>query len=150
VIDLTPQECQRILNDGYIAHIGVMSESEPYVTPMSYVMVNGDLAFRTGPGKRVEALRSSPHCCVEITILREGGAWESVLFWGDARFVEDLNGRADIVAALLHKYHTESPLGSLSPSFLPAEHPIIAITPDRVTGRASGRDFTAKTRPGRL
>lgn len=150
VIDLTPEECQRILEHGYIAHIGVVSDGEPYVTPMSYVLVGGSVCFRTGPGKRVTALRESPRCCVEITILREGDAWESVLFWGDARFIEEPNQRADVVAALLRKYHTESPLGSSSPSFLPKEHPIVAITPESLAGRASGRDFSNKTRPGRL
>lgn len=150
MIDLTPQECERILTEGYIAHIGVLSNGEPYVTPMSYVLLNGDLHFRTGPGRRVEALRAHPRCCVEITILRESDAWESVLFWGDARFIDEPEHRSDVVAAILHKYHTESPLGSSSPSFLPEEHPIVAITPEALTGRASGRGLGRQTRPGRL
>lgn len=150
MIDLTHDECLRILEEGYIAHIGVEADGEPYVTPMSYALVGGNVCFRTGPGKRVEALRENPHCCIEITILREGHAWESILFWGDATFVEDPNQRADVVAALLRKYHTESALGSSSPAFLPEEHPIISIAPERLSGRASGRDFSSKTRPGRL
>lgn len=150
MIDLTPEECERILDEGYIAHIGVVSDGEPYVTPMSYVMLDGDLLFRTGTGRRADALRRSPLCCVEVTILREGDAWESALFWGDARFIEEPDTRAEVVAALLHKYHSESPLGSSNPSILPEEHPIIAITPERLTGRASGRGLSAESRPGRL
>lgn len=150
MIDLTIEESRQILQQGHVAHIGVIYEGEPYVTPMSYVMIDGDLHFRTGPGKRADALRGEPRCCVEVTILKEGTAWESVLFWGDARFIEDPNRRSDVVAALLRKYHTDRPIASSSGSFLPEEHPIIAITPERITGRASGRDFSPKTRPGRL
>ena len=150
MIDLEAHECDRILEEGYVAHIGVLVDGLPYVTPMSYVMIDGAIHFRTGPGVRVEALRAEPRCCVEITILREDDAWESVLFWGEARFIDDPNQRADVVAALLRKYHTESPLGSSSPAFLPKEHPIVAIEPQRVTGRASGRALGKQTRPGRL
>lgn len=150
MIDLTPDECTRVLDQGYVAHIGVVSDGEPYVTPMSYVMLDGDLYFRTGPGRRVQALRAHPRCCIEITILRQEDGWESVMFWGDARFIDEPNERSNVVAAILRKYHTESPLGSSSPAFLPQEHPMIAITPEAVTGRASGRGLGPETRPGRL
>jgi nitroimidazol reductase NimA-like FMN-containing flavoprotein (pyridoxamine 5'-phosphate oxidase superfamily) len=150
VIDLETTECLRVLDEGYVAHIGVISGGLPYVTPMSYVFIDDTVFFRTGPGRRADALREEPLCCVEVTILREDDAWESVLFWGEARFVDDPNERSNVVAALLHKYHTEAPLGSSSPSFLPTEHPIIAIEPSELTGRASGRALGRQTRPGRL
>lgn len=150
MIDLTPEECARVLEEGYVAHIGVVSDGVPYVTPMSYVILGGEVCFRTGPGRRVEALRTDPRCCVEVTILRESDTWESVLFWGSARFIDEPGERSEVVAAILHKYHTESPLGSSSPPFLPKEHPIIAIRPEDLTGRASGRELGQQTRPGRL
>lgn len=150
MIDLDRDECLRVLDEGYVAHIGVLSDGVPYVTPMSYVMMGDTLYFRTGPGRRVEALVEEPLCCVEVTILREDDAWESVLFWGEAELVDDPNHRADVVAALLRKYHTEAPLGSSSPSFLPKEHPIVAIPPTELTGRASGLALGRQTRPGRL
>lgn len=150
MIDLTTEDCERILNDGRIAHIACTAQGQPYVTPMSYVMIEGDLYFRTGTGRRVDALRASPRSCIEVTILREGDAWESVVFWGDARFIEDPDTRSEVVAALLRKYHSETALGSSTPSILPTEYPIVAITPESVTGRASGGGLTSKTRPGRL
>lgn len=150
VIDLEHEECIRILDEGYVAHIGVVDDGEPYVTPMSYVMLRGDLYFRTGPGRRVDVLRANPRACVEVTILRENHGWESVLFAGDARFITEVNERADAVAALLHKYHTESPLGSSGSSVLAKDQPIVAITPGALTGRASGRGLGRQTRPGRL
>ena len=150
MIELTAEDCERILAEGRIAHIACTSQGEPYVTPMSFVMLDGDLFFRTGPGRRVDALRAAPRACVEVTILREGDAWESVIFWGDTRFIDDPPERSTIVAALLHKYHTDTVLGASTPSIVPTELPIVGITPEGVAGRASGGGLTSKTRPGRL
>jgi nitroimidazol reductase NimA-like FMN-containing flavoprotein (pyridoxamine 5'-phosphate oxidase superfamily) len=150
VIELTAEDCERILTEGRIAHIASTSQGEPYVTPMSFVMIDDDLFFRTGPGRRVDALRASPRACIEVTILREGDAWESVIFWGEARFIDDPAERATIVAALLHKYHTDTVLGASTPSIVPTDLPIVGITPEDVAGRASGGGLTSKTRPGRL
>ncbi len=150
VIELSAADCERILGEGRVAHIAHASDGQPYVTPMSYVMVEGDLYFRTGIGRRVDAIRANPRSCIEVTILRDGEAWESVVFWGDARFIDDPDERSRVVAALLSKYHSETALGSPSPSMLPVEYPIVAITPESITGRASGGGLTTKTRPGRL
>ncbi len=150
VIELSAADCERILGEGQVAHIAHASDGQPYVTPMSYVMVEGDLYFRTGIGRRVDAIRADSRSCIEVTILRDGEAWESVVFWGDARFIDDPDERSRVVAALLSKYHSETAVGSPSPSMLPVEYPIVAITPESITGRASGGGLKTKTRPGRL
>lgn len=150
MIHLTPAECTRILTDGRIAHIACESNNEPYVTPMSFVRIGEEFYFRTGEGRRVDALRAKPRVCIEVTILRESDDWESVIFWGNARFVDDPRERSDVVAALLHKYHAESALSTSTPAPLSGLLPIVAVTPEDITGRASGGGFTAKTRPGRL
>jgi nitroimidazol reductase NimA-like FMN-containing flavoprotein (pyridoxamine 5'-phosphate oxidase superfamily) len=148
--DLTAEQCLKVLEEGTVAHLAVVSDGEPYVTPLSYVIIDGDLLFRTVPGRRIDALAADPHVCVEVTTTKEDGGWESIVFWGEARFVEDDRIHADVVAALLAKYHTESALGFSSPSVFPEERTLVAITPERMTGRASGEGFSAPTRPGRL
>ncbi|MBM3694659.1 MAG: pyridoxamine 5'-phosphate oxidase family protein [Actinobacteria bacterium] len=150
MIELTPDECGEILEQGRVAHIAQVDHGEPYVTPMSFVMLHGDLVFRTGPGRRLEALRHDPRVCVEVSRPREDTGWESVLFWGRARLVTDAHLEEEAVAALLAKYHTESALGFSEPAVYPEERPVVAVTPELVTGRASGHGISAVTRPGRL
>jgi nitroimidazol reductase NimA-like FMN-containing flavoprotein (pyridoxamine 5'-phosphate oxidase superfamily) len=149
MIDLSSEECARVLEEGRIAHVGCISEGRPYVTPMSYVVIGGDVCFRTGPGRRVDALRTDPRVCIEVTIAHEDDDWESVLFWGEGRFVTDATLEADVIAALLHKYDA-SPLGIGAPRILPRENPVIAVTPEDLTGRASRAGMGGATRPGRL
>ena len=150
MIDLTQEEAQRVLEQGRVGHIACLSQGELYVTPMSYVVLDGVFYFRTGEGRRIEALREDPNVCVEVTILREGNAWDSALFWGKAEFVEDVDHRSEIVQAILHKYHEDNPFGSSTPSHVAQMPPIVAIHPERITGRSSGGGLSGKTRPGRL
>jgi len=147
--ELTPEECLEVLEGGPIAHIAVVDDGEPYITPMSYVLADGEFLFRTVPGRRTRAMQANSRVCVEVTHLKEDGGWESVLFWGEARLVEDPNRQADVVAALLAKYHTESALG-FPPSVFPQERYVFSIAPQDLTGRASGTGLSSTTRPGRL
>ena len=150
MIELTTAQCEEILEAAQVAHVGVVDAGEPYVTPMSFVMVDGDLATRTGPGRRIDAMRTAPRVCVEVSRTRDDGGWESVVFWGAARFVEDPNIQADVVARLLAKYHSESAFSLSSNSVGPSQRHVIVVTPDKITGRASGSGFSATLKPGRL
>lgn len=150
MIELSPEECRAVLEQGRVAHIAQIDRDEPYVTPMSYVVLGGEFFFRTGQGRRLEALRRDPRVCVEVSRRREDAGWESVLLRGRARIVEDLRLEAEAIAALLTKYHTESALGFSAPAVHPEERPVVAITPEQVTGRASGHGLSAATRPGLL
>ncbi|NQV06736.1 pyridoxamine 5'-phosphate oxidase family protein, partial [bacterium] len=147
---LTPRECADVLERGQVAYIGVISNGEPYVTPMSYVVHNGDVVFRTAAGRRVDAMQENPRVCVTISGDRDGHGWESIVFWGDARFIDEPAERSEIVAGLLAKYHTESAFSGSTPSVLSEERFVAAITPEILTGRSSGGGFTPPTRPGRL
>jgi nitroimidazol reductase NimA-like FMN-containing flavoprotein (pyridoxamine 5'-phosphate oxidase superfamily) len=148
--ELTPEHCRRILAEERIAHLAQIHEEEPYVTPLSYVVHEGDVVFRTAPGRRVDGLRRDPRVCVEVSRETEPGGWESVVFWGTARFLEDPSIEAEVVAALLAKYHTASALGFSSPAAFPEDRLVVAITPEHLSGRASGGGLSTETRPGRL
>jgi nitroimidazol reductase NimA-like FMN-containing flavoprotein (pyridoxamine 5'-phosphate oxidase superfamily) len=148
--ELPPEVCRHIIGEERIAHLAQIDDGEPYITPLSYVLHEGDLVFRTAPGRRVEALRRDPNVCVEVSRETPGSGWESVIFWGTARFVDDPSVEATVVSALLAKYHTESALGFSSPSIFPEDRLVVAVTPERMTGRASGGDLSTETRPGRL
>jgi nitroimidazol reductase NimA-like FMN-containing flavoprotein (pyridoxamine 5'-phosphate oxidase superfamily) len=149
VNDLGPEECRAVLDEGRVAHIAVVSEGEPYVTPMSYVMRGEDFVFRTITGRRIEALRANPRVCVEVTIDGPEG-WRSVLFWGTARFLDDARLESEIIGDLLAKYHSNSLFGASTPTGYAQERVVVAVTPERLGGRASGTGLHSQSRPGRL
>ncbi|MDX1691253.1 MAG: pyridoxamine 5'-phosphate oxidase family protein, partial [Acidimicrobiia bacterium] len=84
--ELSIEQSERILAEQRVAHLGLVDDGEPYVTPLSYVVLDGDVYYRTGPGRRHDALASDPRVCVEVTRNDDAG-WVSVIFWGEARVV---------------------------------------------------------------
>lgn len=147
--DLSHEECLAVLDEARVAHVGVVSDEEPYVTPMSYVMRDGDLVFRTVGGRRIEALREDPRVCIEVTIDAEEG-WRSVVFWGDARFIDDPRLEGDVIGDLLRKYHRDTLFGTSTPPGYEQQRLVVAVTPERMSGRASGSGLHSQSRPGRL
>jgi nitroimidazol reductase NimA-like FMN-containing flavoprotein (pyridoxamine 5'-phosphate oxidase superfamily) len=152
--ELTVERCLRILEDGSVGHLGVISEGEPYVAPISYVFVDGRVCFKTAPGRRAEAIRSSPRVCLEVSTVDDStGEWESVVVWGDAREITDDLGAQAVISALISKYRPI--LGSpFSPGpddvGLVDRDVLIALPIETITGRSSGSVFNISTRPGRL
>ena len=152
--DLSPEQCARLLAASHVGHLGVVDGADPYVTPLSYALIDDRIYFRTGPGRRTDALRANPRACFEVSSHDEAtGEWESVIVWGEAEEVDDDHTIQEVIAALLAKYREAlgSPLSHGDAGFAMANHDVIfAIPVDLVTGRSSGSYFGVRTRPGRL
>ena len=105
VDELSIEHCLQVLEDGWVGHLGVVSEGEPYVAPISYVVVDGQVCFKTGPGRRAEAIRSSPRVCLETShVDHSTGYWESVVVWGNAGEITDDLHAQTVISALVSKY----------------------------------------------
>lgn len=151
--DLTRAECDALLNEAMVGHLGVSDDQGvPYVTPVSFAYDGASLLIRTGPGRRLDLLRRHPKVCVEVSTFDvESGDWASVIVWGSAAEVDDVARRTDAVQMLLTKY--EESIGAQSwstPDFLPGMSAVVEVAVDEMTGRRAGGGFGKRTRPGRL
>ncbi len=150
---MTREEALALLEDAPVAHLGVVSEGRPYVTPMSFVLDGDFIVFRTIAGRKLEAIRANPEVCVEASRFDpESGEWASVIVDGNARETDDQELRARVVAKLLDKYRAAigSPLsrGGLQPmTGLPH---VVTVGIEEVSGMVSGSGFSHRTKPGRL
>jgi nitroimidazol reductase NimA-like FMN-containing flavoprotein (pyridoxamine 5'-phosphate oxidase superfamily) len=152
--ELSNERCLQILEDSWVGHLGVISGAEPYVAPISYVVLDGRVCFKTGPGRRVEALRSSPRVCLETSNVDQStGHWESVVVWGNAEEItDDLEVQA-VISALVSKYRPimGSPFSPGPTDVGLVERDILMALPiETISGRTSGSLFHIATRPGRL
>lgn len=148
---LTPQEIAEVVAGARFAHIGVISNGAPYVTPISFVSLGDGIAFRSLTGKRLDAIAANPKVSLEITEYNsETGSWRCVVAEGTAVVVEDTQEEASIIQQLLKRYAESfnSLLGDTAPSLSKAY--VIRIVFDAITGRSSGTYLQPKTRPGRL
>ena len=149
----THAQCVRLLAEEPVAHMGVISEQDPYVTAISFVHYEDAIYFRTGPGRRLTAIQDGNRVCIEVSrYSNDEGDWESVLAWGSGRVVEDPGLEADVIGLLLVKYREVfgSALAFSRPSPLAPEEVVVEVPIDEMTGRASGSGFSPTTKPGRL
>jgi len=104
---ITAEQARRFLDESLVAHIGVISEGEPYVTPISFVVDEDRILFRTKPGKRHEAMLENPVVSIETsTFDKETGDWTSVIVRGRAAEVDDDATITLTVQLLFQKYGT--------------------------------------------
>lgn len=149
--DLDREAAVAVLSAQHVAHIGVVADGEPYVSPISFAVIGDHLYFRTGRGRRLAAILMHPRVCIEASITDDQG-WDSVIVWGDAYEIEDIQRQADIIEALLEKYSKsiDSVLSFSRPSPLADDSSVVAVPLSEVSGRSSGRGLDPALRPGRL
>ena len=149
--ELTAAETSRLLANAMVGHVAVVDDGLPYVSPVSYVIVGGEFCFRTGAGRRINAIRKNPAVSIEVMLI-EDGRWESVIASGTAREVTEDDTAQIIISHLLTKYAEQigSPLSVGARTPVPEPGILVAVTLDEVTGRSSGSWFSIPTRPGRL
>ena len=151
--EITDDRAKRFLEEAAVAHIGVISDGEPYVTPMSFVLEGNRILFRTKPGKRYQGMVENPTVSIEAsTFDEETGDWVSVIVKGTASLVIDDATIELTVQLLLQKYESSlgSPLtrGGIQPMAM-FPH-VIEVTIEEITGMTSGGYSAGRTRPGRL
>lgn len=150
---ITREEAMMLLDEAPVAHIGLIYQDEPYVTPMSFVVDGDRILFRTMAGKKLEALRENPAVCVEVSRYDESsGDWVSVMVRGTAFETDDESTASTAVSLLLDKYRQAlgSPMsrGGIRPmTGLPH---VVEIVITEVSGMSSGRGWSHRTKPGRL
>lgn len=146
-------KAREFLDKSLVAHIGVVVDGEPYVTPMSFVLAGNRILFRTKPGRRFTAITANPVVSVEASEFNEEtGDWTSVIAKGTATVANDDETVQTALAGLFEKYRKVlgSPLsrGGMQPiSSFPH---VVSIEISELTGMSSSGPFSMRTRPGRL
>ncbi len=150
---LSREEAMAILEAAPVAHLGLIDAGRPYVTPMSFVVDGNRIFFRTMAGKKLDALRENPSVCIEASRYdEETGDWESVIIRGEASETDEDAIRQDVIARLLRKYERVigSPLGGRGMRPLQDLPHVVIVEISEISGMASGRGWSERTRPGRL
>lgn len=150
---MTGEEAIRFLSEAMVAHLGLISDGKPYVTPMSFVVDDGRIIFRSQPGRKLQAITESPVVCIEACSFDEStGDWASVIVSGTAAENADPDVGERAVTLLLEKYAKQlgSPLGIGGLQPLASMPHVVEVVIDEVSGMTSGSGFAPRTRPGRL
>lgn len=148
---LTPDEIADVVAEARVAHIGVVADGEPHVTPLPYVPFGNGIASARSPEGGPMPLRGIRGLAVEITLVDDKTAsWRSVVASGNSSVIDDSQEAAEAVQLLLQRYAEsfESLLGDKGATLGRAS--VVRIDFDEVAGRGSDGHLQRRTRPGRL
>lgn len=151
--ELPREEAFRVLEEAPVAHLGLISDGRPYVTPMSFVVDGDRILFRTMAGRKFRAIEESPVVCIEVSRFDElTGDWVSVVVTGTAKETDDSGTRQLTVERLFRKYANAigSPLGRGGLQPMAGLPHVVEVRIEEITGMSSGSGFAPRTRPGRL
>ena len=111
-----PQQILEILDKGQVLHLGLSVNDEPYVVPMNYGygMEDGKLTLylhSAVKGKKLDMIRANPNVFFAIDCDRMpfqgdkpcqyGLVYSSVMGWGTAVIVEDVEEKKRAMTALM-------------------------------------------------
>lgn len=146
---LTRDEIVSVLRQADVVHVAVVDGDRPYVAPMSFVFMDDMIVFRTGAGRRLDALRDNPNVSLAVTTVdAASGTWRSVVISGRARPPGRDADPATVVTRLLAKYRAAYGVMSEAPDWLTDDAVIVEVVIDEMSGRATDDD--GSLRPGRL
>lgn len=103
------QECERIIEGTYHGVLSFSLDNEPYAVPINHAYLDGAFYFHCAVGgRKIDFIQRNPS--VVYTIMRYYGTtedlksrnnchgkWESVIAYGNARYVEDEKELQDLL-----------------------------------------------------
>lgn len=124
IVHLAVSECWELLGSTDLGRLSVTVGGQPEIFPVSFVVDDGTVVFRTGEGAKLAAMLSSPRVAFQAD-----GAWPDD---GDASWSVVLKGRTGEV-------RWRSSIADLMlPPFLPwfeGAGRVMRVVPHEVTGR---------------
>ena len=115
------EEMERLLQEEELGYLGLSLDGKPYGVPLNYSYSNGKILFHCGlQGKKLDAIKANPFVC--FTVARQPGRVrehpggnpchvdsDSVICYGRARLLEDLEERKTALNAFNRRFRPEAP-----------------------------------------
>ena len=115
------EEMEKFLRAEEIGYLGLTLDGEPYVVPLNYSYSEGKIYFHCGlKGKKLLYLKKNPRVCFsvarQLAEVREHAGGnpchvdsDSVICYGKARVIEDLEERSAALNAFNRRYRPQAP-----------------------------------------
>ena len=133
---LNESEAWAVISAGKLGHLGCIDQDEPYVVPINYLPVDGNLYSHSLPGRKITALRKHPRACLQVDQIRNDFHWQSAIAFGDFEEVTDAQDRATILRQLLDRFPELTPVESQLAREGEWDVIVFRLRIDRVTGAA--------------
>lgn len=140
------EETKNFLRDAPVGRLAMSKDDEPYLIPINFVYFNGKIFFHCArEGQKISYLSTNSFICFEVDEflgVSKGGTpctstvkYRSVIAFGKASFVDDVDAKKKVLTLLVNKY-----VGAYTGSFDEETFErtlLVAITVERMTGKKS-------------
>ncbi len=141
--EMVKDEIDQFLTCARTGRLGVILNDEPYIVPVGFAWVNGQIAFHAcSKGLKMDALESNPKVCFEVDeSLSDGSMYKSVLVFGRAEILKDNAEKIPYLQALINKYRVHEEFDAYinkatrKPEAEMKAVRIVLITPEKITSR---------------
>jgi hypothetical protein len=84
ITNLETKECQFILSNNYIGHLGYIFQNKPYVVPITYFFdeEKNHIICYSGEGHKIQAMRKNNQVSLQVAEIESVNNWKSVLTHG--------------------------------------------------------------------
>lgn len=108
--------CEKIIENTYDGILVMCQDNLPYAVPINHAFVDGRFIFHGAiRGRKIEVMKANPNVVYVISKFhgtRETqqspkschGPWESIIAYGTARMIEDLDAKAAAFTAFMKYY----------------------------------------------
>lgn len=148
-----PVKINAFLQQARTGFLGLSAENAPYVVPLNFAWLNGSIYIHgASEGRKISLLRNNAQAC--FTVCEDRGtttdivpantdtAYMSVMLFGSAAFVADLEEATEAMQAMLDKYvpgYYDNPLAKSHVekyvSSLGSRTSVIKLTPTDITAK---------------
>lgn len=97
--NLDKADCELLLKQNYIGHLGYIYLQRPYVIPITYYFDGERVICYSGEGHKIDAMRKHAPITLEVSDITTVNHWQSIAVHGT---YEEFEGSA--AKALLHEF----------------------------------------------
>ncbi|WP_456437112.1 pyridoxamine 5'-phosphate oxidase family protein [Psychroserpens sp.] len=97
--NLNKEDCELILKQNYIGHLGYIYRERPYVIPITYFFKDNRVICYSGEGHKIVAMRKHTPISLEVSDITSVDEWKSIAVHGS---YEEFEG--SYAKALLHDF----------------------------------------------
>jgi nitroimidazol reductase NimA-like FMN-containing flavoprotein (pyridoxamine 5'-phosphate oxidase superfamily) len=106
ITEMTSEEIEQFLTCARVGRLGFSLKEGPYIVPVGYVYVDGNIFFHTcSRGSKMKVIRTKPRVCFEVDeTISDASMYKSVILFGTVEIVEKRDEMIPYLQHLINKY----------------------------------------------
>ena len=140
VEEMDDKDSKKILQRVGYGHLGLASDSHPYVVPIHYAYNEPYIYIFTTEGKKTEIIKNNPEICLQVEELTDEKNWQSVIVVGDAVQLtnkEEIKSAMDLILATNPNLSPALSIRWMDQWIRSNVDVVYRITPTMITGRTT-------------